>query len=93
MSLVREHRTGRLHTLNVPLAANTGCPTGGDSYGHGPPTVVRDGSAVHKAKGQSSKGGQSLPVVPGGRGGIAQLPSMEGCEMQSAEVRRISGGE
>jgi hypothetical protein len=61
MSLVREHRTGRLHTLNVPLAANAGCPTGGDSYGHGPPIVVRDGNAVHRAKGQPSKEGQSLP--------------------------------
>ncbi len=36
---------------------NAGRPTGGDAQGRGPPIVVRDGNAAHRAKGQPTKVG------------------------------------
>ncbi len=47
---------------------NAGRPTGGDAQGRGPPIVVRDGSAVHMAKGQPTKVGQSVPLDKGAQG-------------------------
>ena len=55
------------------IGANVGNSTGRESYEFGTPIVVRDGSAVHMAKGQPSKEGQSLPLIPGGRVGIVKF--------------------
>lgn len=65
---------------------NAGRPTGGDTQGRGPPIVVRDGNAVHKAKGQPTKVGQSAPVIQEHRGGIVQFHKTEVCAMQDANV-------
>jgi group II intron reverse transcriptase/maturase len=65
---------------------NAGRPTGGDAHGRGPPIVVRDGNAVHKAKGQPSKEGQSVPLIKERRGGIVQFHKTEVCAMQDANV-------
>ena len=65
---------------------NAGRPTGGDAHGRGPPIVVRDGNAVHKAKGQPTKVGQSAPLIQEHRGGIVQFHKTEVCAMQDANV-------
>src|SRR5258708_31769818 len=65
---------------------NAGRPTGGDAHGRGPPIVVRDGSAVHKAKGQPTKVGQSVPLIQERRRGIVQFHKTEVCAMQDANV-------
>ena len=65
---------------------NAGRPTGGDTHGRGPPIVVRDGNAVHKAKGQPTKVGQSAPLIQERRGGIVQFHKTEVCAMQDANV-------
>jgi group II intron reverse transcriptase/maturase len=68
------------------IEANAGRPTGGDAQGRGPPIVVRDGNAVHRAKGQPTKVGQSAPLIQERRGGIVQVPKTEVCAMQDADV-------
>jgi hypothetical protein len=68
------------------IEANAGRPTGGDAQGRGPPIVVRDGSAVHRAKGQPTKVGQSVPLIQERRGGIVQFHKTEVCAMQDANV-------
>src|SRR5260370_4156582 len=65
---------------------NAGRPTGGDAQGRGPTIVVRDGNAVHKAKGQPTKVGQSVPLIQERRGGIVQFHKTEVCAMQDANV-------
>jgi group II intron reverse transcriptase/maturase len=65
---------------------NAGRPTGGDAHGRGPPIVVRDGNAVHRAKGQPTKVGQSVPLIKERRGGIVQFHKTEVCAMQDANV-------
>ncbi len=65
---------------------NAGRPTGGDAHGRGPPIVVGDGSAVHRAKGQPTKVGQSVPLIKERRGGIVQFHKTEVCAMQDANV-------
>src|SRR5262245_46211515 len=68
------------------IDANAGRPKGRESQGRGPPIVVRDGNAVHKAKGQPEKSDQSVPLIKEHRGGIVQFQKTEVCAMQSANV-------
>ena len=65
---------------------NAGRPTGGDAHGRGPPIVVGDGSAAHRAKGQLTKVGQSVPLIQERWGGIVQFHKTEVCAMQDANV-------
>ncbi len=65
---------------------NAGRPTGGDAQGRGPPIVVGDGNADHRAKGQPAKAGQSVPLIQERRGGIVQFQKTEVCAMQDANV-------
>src|SRR5260370_24951842 len=65
---------------------NAGRPTGGDTHGRGPRIVVREGNAVHKAKGQPRKVGQSAALIQEHRGGIVQFHKSEVCAMQGGSV-------
>ena len=73
------------HTQRCTVV-NAGRPTGGDTHARGPPIVVGDGNAVHRAKGQPTKVGQSAPLIQERRGGIVQFQKTEVCAMQDANV-------
>jgi len=85
MSLVGIQNRAPKHTQRFKVV-NAGRPTGGDAQGRGPPIVVGDGSAVHRAKGQPTKVGQSIPLIQECRGGIVQFHKAEVCVMQDANV-------
>ena len=68
------------------IGANAGNSTGRESYEFGTPVVVRDGNAVHRAKGQLSKESQSVSMIQARREGIKKFIHAEACEMQTTET-------
>jgi len=86
MSLVQTAQNMAPKHTERSRGANAGRPTGGDAQGRGPPIVVGDGNAVHRAKGQLTKVSQSTPLIQEYRGGIVQFQRTEVCAMQDANV-------